>query len=424
MNNKRTKVIVAGHACIDITPVFPDKQMKKDTKEPNGYTNASTLLSKVLIPGKLVQMNGVDINLGGAVSNTGLAMKLLGEDVALAAKIGDDSFGDILTGIYEKYGTGAGIIRCPGERTSYSVVLAVPGVDRIFLHDPGANDTFDAEDVKKLDFSDVKLFHFGYPPIMEKMYQNEGEELLRIFQYVKEQGVLTSMDMTMVDETSKAGQTDWDVILRKVLPYVDFFLPSVEETCFMLDKERYREWCERAKGEDLCMAITPEDVKPLADKLISYGAKVVLLKCGAPGLYYKTGGSEGMKLLLDQLAQVLPKCGTTNLYRNKNMMLYDSIDISNCCDDWYRDWTNQEGFERSYKPAKVLSGTGAGDTTIAAFLTAVLRGCGLHKSIQLATAEGASCVEDYGALGGIKSLETLEERINKGWEKNDVSKHE
>ena len=94
MSNNRSKVIVAGHACIDITPVFPEKQIKKDTREQNGYANSANLLSRVLIPGKLVQMKGVDINPGGAVSNTGLAMKLLGEDVALAAKIGDDSFGD------------------------------------------------------------------------------------------------------------------------------------------------------------------------------------------------------------------------------------------------------------------------------------------------------------------------------------------
>ena len=35
-----------------------------------------------------------------------IVVKLLGEDVALAAKIGDDSFGDILTGIYEKHDAG------------------------------------------------------------------------------------------------------------------------------------------------------------------------------------------------------------------------------------------------------------------------------------------------------------------------------
>ena len=128
--------------------------------------------------------------------------------------------------------------------------------------------------------------------------------------------------------------------------------------------------------------------------------------------------------MLEQLAQVLPECKETNSSRNENAALCDSKDVANCSQDWYREWTDQEGFERSYGPAKVLSGTGAGDTTIAAFLTAVLRGCGLHKSIRLAAAEGASCVEDYGALGGIKPLEVLEDKINQGWEKNDVSKHE
>ena len=38
--------------------------------------------------------------------------------------------------------------------------------------------------------------------------------------------------------------------------------------------------------------------------------------------------------------------------------------------------------------------------------------------MQLAAAAGASCVEAYDALGGLKSLEQLEERIDKGWEKN------
>lgn len=34
-----------------------------------------------------------------------------------------------------------------GEITSYSVVVAGPGIDRIFLHCPGANDTFDGSGI-------------------------------------------------------------------------------------------------------------------------------------------------------------------------------------------------------------------------------------------------------------------------------------
>ena len=60
--------------------------------------------------------------------------------------------------------------------TSYSVVLAIPGMDRIFLHDPGANDEFVSEDVKEELLEGIALFHFGYPPIMKKMYEEEGAD--------------------------------------------------------------------------------------------------------------------------------------------------------------------------------------------------------------------------------------------------------
>ena len=66
----------------------------------------------------------------------------------------------------------------------------------------------------------------------------------------------------------------------------------------------------------------------------------------------------------------------------------------------------------------MLSGTGAGDTSIAAFLTAMLNGYPIEKCMQLASATGASCVEAYDALSGLKSFEELEAKINAGWVKN------
>ena len=50
------------------------------------------------------------------------------------------------------------------------------------------------------------------------------------------------MDMAAVDADSEAGRADWEAILKRVLPYVDFFVPSVEELCFMLDRPRYESW--------------------------------------------------------------------------------------------------------------------------------------------------------------------------------------
>ena len=60
---------------------------------------------------------------------------------------------------------------------SGSVIISPPGMDRIFLHDPGANNTFGAEDVNYQLVTETALFHFGYPPLMRGFYSDNGAEL-------------------------------------------------------------------------------------------------------------------------------------------------------------------------------------------------------------------------------------------------------
>ncbi len=48
--------------------------------------------------------------------------------------IGDDRIGKIIIDILVKSGSAEGIKISPGEESSYTVVLAPPGIDRIFLH--------------------------------------------------------------------------------------------------------------------------------------------------------------------------------------------------------------------------------------------------------------------------------------------------
>ena len=58
-------------------------------------------------------------------------------------------------------------------------------MDRIFLHCTGANDTFGYEDVNYGIVGTAKIFHFGYPPLMKKVYRNDAAELTRIFKKAK-----------------------------------------------------------------------------------------------------------------------------------------------------------------------------------------------------------------------------------------------
>lgn len=368
------KAVVAGHICLDITPVFPKQ--------------AAGMAGKALAPGSLIHMDGVDVHTGGAVANTGLAMKKLGGDVRLLGKIGCDAFGGIVKNILGEYDAGDALIETEDASTSYTVALAIPGIDRIFLHDPGANDTFCKKDLDLDLIHGVDLFHFGYPTLMKKMYENNGEEFLSLLRAVRETGAAVSLDLAAVDPDSAAAAQDWRWILSQALPLVDFFVPSVEELCYMLDEERYRSWKERAGGRDVTEILSMEDIRPLGNQTLEMGASAVLIKCGAPGIYYKTGKGPDMEAL----------CGKLELP--------------------VEEWTDQEGFEASYRPDAVRSGTGAGDTSIAAFLISALRGKGLKAAVEMAAGAGACCVSAYDALSGIPSYEALEEKIRQGWEKN------
>ena len=303
--------------------------------------------------------------------------------MTLLGKVGDDAFGMIIRDILARYGAG-GLLTDPESSTSYSVVLAVPGTDRVFLHHPGANDTFSGADVPEETLEDAALFHFGYPPLMKRTWERDGAELVSLFRRMKEKGIATSLDLAAVDPHSPAGRADWGKILSGVLPWVDFFVPSFEELCWMLDRERYDRLAQA--GGDLTDGLDVEaEALPLAERLLSMGCRVVVIKCGTSGMLLRTANRE-------KLSGVGARLG---------------LDAD--------EWSGRTVLQKCFQADIVRSATGAGDTSIAAFLAAVLSGRDPASCIALASAEGACCVTAYDALSGLKPLDELEERIRKGW---------
>jgi sugar/nucleoside kinase (ribokinase family) len=375
INSKsKKKVVVAGHICLDISPVFPESCRGE--------------VHELFVPGKLINVENVQVHIGGSVANTGLAMSIFGAEVQLMGKVGNDEFGEIVARLVKSHGISEEMIISKTSHTSYSVVLALPGHDRIFLHYPGANDTFVFDDLDMEAIKQASLFHFGYPPLMRRMYLDNGQELVKIFQAVSNVGVVTSLDLAAVDPISPSGQADWETILRNTLPYVDIFVPSVEELLFMLDRTKFEQLAKVANGRDLTTIVDSErDVRPLAEKALQMGAKIAMIKCGEPGLYFKTADRE-------KIAKIESKLGVS-----------------------LEGWSNRDGFEKSYMPDRVVSGTGAGDVTIAAFLTALLSEYPLETCLQYATASGACCVAEYDSLSGLKSFQELQRKIDAGWKK-------
>ena len=361
--------VVAGHLCIDI---FPNLENFPKGKFLNAFK-----------PGRLLQVGGAQFSTGGPVSNTGLALQHLGIPVNLIAKIGNDPFGKITYDLIKKHGSKLtdGIKVDRDSITSYSVIISPPGVDRIFLHCPGANDTFSSGDISKDLIKNAALFHFGYPPLMRKMFINNGAELKKIMRLAKSFNMTTSLDMSYPDPSSESGKADWQSILFSTLPFVDIFLPSLEEILYFLRRETYEELS--AKGDILKQA-TPDLIHDIGQELIDYGVKIVVIKMGERGLYLRTG---------DQ--SKLEKCG---LARPEN----------------WRKWANREMWVPCFK-VELVGTTGAGDATIAGFLSGFLRGMLPEQAISMAVAVGACNVEAADALSGLKTWEETIERIEKGW---------
>lgn len=345
------EAVVAGHICLDITPAF--------------YNEGSVTFDQLFHPGKLINVGKPAIHLGGSVPNTGIAMQLLGIPVQVRAKIGNDFFGQIIRSILRSYDMEKGILEDNAGSTSYSIVIAPRGIDRVFLHDPGANYTFSADDIDYDAVERTRLFHLGYPLLMRTLYKDNGKDLLKIFRKVKELGVTTSLDCTLPDPASESGKLDWVSIFRELLPFVDIFCPSLEEALFMVMPDDYWHFRKKNPKADFIELYDPAHLPEIGKVLLEKGCGMAFVKCGLLGCYLKTGTED--KLL-----------GTEKAIPH-NM----------------KAWANKEILAPPFRIDTVASTTGCGDSAVAAFLVSVLKGFAPEEAVKNACAAGALTASVY-----------------------------
>ena len=211
--DSRLDAVVAGYLGVDIAPGFPAGR-------------PAVAAAELFRPGQLIETEGLTFSLGGVVANTGLALKRFGQRVELMGCVGCDSLGDIVLAELKRHQATRGIRQNRRAGTAYGIVVAPPGMDRIFFEDPGCNAVFTAKDIDYTTVVQSRLFHFGYPPLMQKLWAADGAELRKLFKQVRQLGVATSLDMTLPDSGSPAGKANWRKILAGTLPFVDIFVPE------------------------------------------------------------------------------------------------------------------------------------------------------------------------------------------------------
>jgi len=356
-------VIVTGHLCVDLVP-----------------RTSNIPLERLVVPGRVIEIGPLDISTGGSVSNTGLALHRLGVNVRLMATIGDDLLGRVVLAFLEgrdpkltQYVT----VR-PGEQGSYTIVVSPQNADRVLMHYPGANTHFGVTEVDFSLLQGAKLFHLGYPPILFRLMANDGEELEEIYRRAKATGIVTSMDTSLPDPDGPAGRVNWRTILRRSLPYVDVFMPSIEEIIFMLRRSDHEAW----KGRVLTH-LTADYLAELAAELLDMGAVIVGFKLGELGFYLRTAEEERF--------QRLAKLSLDN-----------------------KVWADVTLWKPAFQ-VEVVGATGAGDSAYAGFLGALLKGMSPEQAVTWACAVGACNVEAADATSSVRSWEATQARMDAGW---------
>ncbi len=365
-------VVVSGHLCLDLLP-----------------TMEHIRLNALQSPGHLFEVGAMSFSTGGAVSNTGLALHKLGAKVSLMSNVGDDLISRlILVSLQSRDLSLIQHIRSrQGQSSSYTLVLSPERVDRIFLHHTGTNATFTSNDLDYSIVAQSRLLHLGYPPLLQSLVVDNGAELTRLFRRAKESDVVTSLDTSLPDTSGSTRQVDWKSVLGQALPFVDIFLPSIEEIIFMLRTEDYANW----KGNIIEHVSIPY-LDSLANELFQMGNMALVgFKLGEYGIYLCGGFS-------------------------KRFECWHELPIDPA------SWAARRIWHPAFE-VNAIGTTGAGDSAYAGLLTAILNGLSLENAVRMACAVGACNVEAADATSGICTWEATQQRLDAGWNTLDKRLH-
>ena len=145
-------------------------------------------------------------------------------------------------------------------------------------------------DINYEAIADARLFHFGYPPLLKQFFINQGEQLIEMYSKINKMGIVSSLDFSLPDPESESGKTNWLEIMQKTLPFVDIFVPSVEELICIMSPEKYAAiQSALPKDKDIIEAIPVGLITEIGMRVIDSGVKILLVKAGKQGVYLFTG---------------------------------------------------------------------------------------------------------------------------------------
>lgn len=156
----------------------------------------------------------------GAAGSAAIVAAKHGLKVLAVSGVGDDDMGVWVLEKLKSFGVDTSLMQvCEGVGTSSSIVTTRPDGQRPALHMKGATGAFEITPAMVDQVLDADIIHIGGAGLMDKM---DGEPSFALFAEAKRRGRTTTLDVFAATAEDMA-------IVGGLLPFTDYFLPSIEE---------------------------------------------------------------------------------------------------------------------------------------------------------------------------------------------------
>jgi sugar/nucleoside kinase (ribokinase family) len=184
-------------------------------------------LERLPIGGDLVVTEDFLVQPGGCAANTAISLAKLGIPVSVAGKVGKDMFGDAIERDLQASGVRTSALRRSSTHgTSKTVILPVIGEDRRYIHTIGANADFTVEDISIPLVMQSQVFALGGYCVLPRL---DPQRIAMLLNNMREHGVCTLLDVVVPASANHPTLDD----LRPILPFVDVFVPNIEEAAIL-----------------------------------------------------------------------------------------------------------------------------------------------------------------------------------------------
>jgi len=176
-------------------------------------------------PGELVAVDAIRTKVGGCAANVAIDLRKQNMAVDLVGCLGRDAAGEFLVKELQAARVNCDQLVYTTEfSTSETVILLVEGEDRRYLHTFGANQAFTVNQIDRAWLAKLDVFYLGGLFAMPGIVT---DELLALLAFAREQKVITVVDVVLPTEFKRAAE------MKKLLPYVDWFVPNDAEAAVL-----------------------------------------------------------------------------------------------------------------------------------------------------------------------------------------------